>query len=377
MADSGVIDTPHIDGSLGSTTEDFKKIKVRNKSYSSKTILGEVSTELKKSTIESQQINISSANKTLNSTIKTSKDGDNANSRPSSQTHSFPETATAPESVEETETNKDDLAEHFEYEFDQYNFEPAYTSLTTQYDADTDDNYYQQPFSSLIQEESSLLLSPSYNFSGLQVTQLTETPRVWDSQQQFLEQVGLKLYMFVPAIVAGSLLSISFWILAMIILRTYGLIRTKIFPHDKNEDLEMCPSNDVKEKCQKDSPSTLQSKEFSVIATNQRVSSLSRQCDCKPNKLLKNTFEEKLSSSSHSFHSSPVSLSSGIGVSERGSGDERDGDRDSRDSSSRDSVCDHHHDSQGHSHCRRCRRWSEKHSEHENIPPECKNHRQR
>ena len=171
MADSGVIDTPHIDGSLGSTTEDFKKIKVRNKSYSSKTILGEVSTELKKSTIESQQINISSANKTLNSTIKTSKDGDNANSRPSSQTHSFPETATAPESVEETETNKDDLAEHFEYEFDQYqyNFEPAYTSLTTQYDADTDDNYYQQPFSSLIQEESSLLLSPSYNFSGLQV----------------------------------------------------------------------------------------------------------------------------------------------------------------------------------------------------------------
>ena len=169
MADSGVIDTPHIDGSLGSTTEDFKKIKVRNKSYSSKTILGEVSTELKKSTIESQQINISSANKTLNSTIKTSKDGDNANSTPSSQTHSFPETATAPESVEETETNKDDLAEHFEYEFDQYYFEPAYTSLTTQYDADTDDNYYQQPFSSLIQEESSLLLSPSYNFSGLQV----------------------------------------------------------------------------------------------------------------------------------------------------------------------------------------------------------------
>ena len=186
-------------------------------------------------------------------------------------------------------------------------------------------------------------------------------------------QVGLKLYMFVPAIVAGSLLSISFWILAMIILRTYGLCTAKLFPKEKNQDLEMCPSKEGKEKCQKDSSPALRSKEFSVISSNQRVSSLSRQCDCKPSKLLKNTFEEKLSSSSHSFHSSPVSLSSGIGVSERGSGD--DGDRDSRDSSSRDSVCDHLHDSQGHSHCRHCRRWSKKQSEHKDIPPECENQR--
>ena len=159
----------------------------------------------------------------------------------------------------------------------------------------------------------------------------------------------------------------------MIILRTYGLCRAKIFPREKNEDLEMCASNDGKGKRQKDSSPTLQSKEFSVIASNQRVSSLSRQCDCKPSKLLKNTFEEKLSSSSHSFHSSPVSLSSGIGVSERGSGDERD----SRDSSSRDSVCHHRHDSQGHSHCRHCRRWNKKQSEHKDIHPECENHRQR
>ena len=79
-------------------------------------------------------------------------------------------------------------------------------------------------------------------------------------------QVGLKLYMFVPAIVAGSLLSISFWILAMIILRTYGLCTAKLFPKEKNQDLEMCPSKEGKEKCQKDSSPALRSKEFSVIS---------------------------------------------------------------------------------------------------------------
>ena len=178
MTDSGVIDIPHMDEpSLGiATEEDFKKIKVRNKRYQTE----EFSQEQKKSetqTTESQQINISSAAKTLNSTIKTSKDGDNAKSTPSSEAHSFHEpdvitgfNAAPTESVEETETNKDDIAEHFEYEFDHYSYEPAYTSLNTHYETDVDDdNYYQQPFSSLIQEDSSLLLSPSYNFSGLQV----------------------------------------------------------------------------------------------------------------------------------------------------------------------------------------------------------------
>ena len=71
-----------------------------------------------------------------------------------------------------------------------------------------------------------------------QVTPISVSPKAWDSQNEFLQeveslrtpslciklyqvlfQVGLKLYMFVPAIVAGTLLSISFWILAMMIIR--------------------------------------------------------------------------------------------------------------------------------------------------------------
>ena len=177
MTDSGVIDIPHMDETQGITVkEDFKKIKVRNKRYKTEEFSQQELKKLQTQTTESQQINISSAAKTLNSTIKTSKDGDNAISTLSSQAHSFHESdvitgsnAAPTEAVEETETNKDDIAEHFEYEFDHYSYEPAYTSLNTQYETDADDSYYQQPFSSLIQEESSLLLNPSYNFSGLQV----------------------------------------------------------------------------------------------------------------------------------------------------------------------------------------------------------------
>jgi len=129
--------------------------------------------------------------------------------------------------------------------------------------------------------------------------------------------------MFVPAIVAGTLLSISFWILAMIIIRTYGHLRKKLFPSlCTGQDLEMNPSGKHKEV----EPSAVPGKVF----RSDMVTIMSSGREFRPAKLYKKGFDGKFVSSSSSFHSSPVSLSSGIGASERDTGDT--GDTDSRDS---------------------------------------------
>jgi len=161
------------------------------------------------------------------------------------------------------------------------------------------------------------------------VTQIKETPHAWNSQESFLQQVGLKLYMFVPAIVAGTLLSISFWILAMIVLRTYGLLRNKIFGAIKIvEDVEMCNHNNTTVKTVNNYSRQESSESFDGHGRDKSSKFVEdKSCDNSPSKLLKTASDEKLSSSSRScrsFHSSPVSMSSGIGVSERDSGDERD-----------------------------------------------------
>ena len=95
-------------------------------------------------------------------------------------------------------------------------------------------------------------------------------------------QVGLKLYMFIPAVILGILLAVFLWSLAMLALRTFGLIKKKVLS-EKSADLEMFPSR----------PREKISEAVSYSAPPD--------------------FTSRLSSS----HSSPVSLSSGIGVSER------------------------------------------------------------
>ena len=127
--------------------------------------------------------------------------------------------------------------------------------------------------------------------------------------------------MFVPAIVAGTLLSISFWILAMIIIRTYGYLRKKLFPSLCTHDLEMNPSGKQKEaELSSNVPGKIFKSDMDTILSNDR--------EFRPTKHQKKGFDGKRFSSegSSSFNSSPVSLSSGIGASE----DRDTGDTDSR-----------------------------------------------
>ena len=91
--------------------------------------------------------------------------------------------------------------------------------------------------------------------------------------------------MFIPAVILGILLAVFLWSLAMLALRTFGLIKKKVLS-EKSRDLEMFPSQQpdkISEKVSYSGPPG------------------------PPD------FTSRLSSS----HSSPVSLSSGIGVSER------------------------------------------------------------
>ena len=127
-------------------------------------------------------------------------------------------------------------------------------------------------------------------------------------------QVGLKLYMFIPAVVLGVLLAVFLWSLAMLALRTFGLIKSKLLS-DKSSDLEMSPSHA--------SPPSKPS--HHSVEISQKVSYTAPECSPglpapagpagPTGRLANSSFTSQLSSS----HSSPVSLSSGIGVSERSS----------------------------------------------------------
>eukprot|EP00090_Calanus_glacialis_P003364 TRINITY_DN12491_c0_g1_i1.p1 TRINITY_DN12491_c0_g1~~TRINITY_DN12491_c0_g1_i1.p1 ORF type:complete len:367 (-),score=104.18 TRINITY_DN12491_c0_g1_i1:323-1423(-) len=173
-----------------------------------------------------------------------------------------------------------------------------------------------------------------YDFSGLQFSKLSEAPRVWNSQNAFLEQVGYKLYMFIPAGLAGILLGAFLWIIAMIILRAYGVAKKsflRFIQKEDTEDLEMGPSCHAKEseknksEIKKIHPVKKLSRHVcSDYFTSRKVAQLipNEKSSIQKNRLENNEAEK--SASSQSTQSSPVSLSSGIGVSERESGDERD-----------------------------------------------------
>jgi len=84
-----------------------------------------------------------------------------------------------------------------------------------------------------------------FNYSGLQFTKLTETPRIWDAKTAFLEQVWMKLYMFIPAIAAGIFLGIFLWLITIFTIRSYGVLKAWICPsyydshHQPKEGMQM------------------------------------------------------------------------------------------------------------------------------------------
>jgi len=49
--------------------------------------------------------------------------------------------------------------------------------------------------------------------------ELTEPPRVWNAREAFMEQVGMKLYMFIPAAAFGVILGVIIWVCFMFCLR--------------------------------------------------------------------------------------------------------------------------------------------------------------
>lgn len=167
------------------------------------------------------------------------------------------------------------------------------------------------------------VVSLPYDFSGLQFSQLSEHPRVWNSQDAFLEQVGLKLYMFIPAGIAGILLGVFLWIIAMIILRAFGVAKKAVIrfiQKENSEDFEMGPSNNsdvtnIHPESKQMHSDFINSVRVSQLTANEKESI---QKDCIQKRLTEKTVL------SPSTQSSPVSLSSGIGTSERESGDERD-----------------------------------------------------
>eukprot|EP00092_Neocalanus_flemingeri_P019882 GFUD01021535.1.p1 GENE.GFUD01021535.1~~GFUD01021535.1.p1 ORF type:complete len:109 (+),score=16.43 GFUD01021535.1:74-400(+) len=78
-----------------------------------------------------------------------------------------------------------------------------------------------------------------YNFTGLQIYYMENEAEVWNSQEDFKHQVIFKLYMFIPAMIAGILLGIILWIIIMLILRTFKLVKTCTVTNNKDtQDLE-------------------------------------------------------------------------------------------------------------------------------------------
>merc|ERR1719360_433234 len=108
----------------------------------------------------------------------------------------------------------------------------------------------------------------------------------------------------------------------MIIIRTYGYLRKKLFPSlcTQAQDLEMNPSGKHKEAELSNAAEKIFKSDMDTILSSDR--------EFRPTKHHKKGFDEKrfTSEGSSSFHSSPVSLSSGIGASE----DRDTGDTDSR-----------------------------------------------
>lgn len=307
MENVGVIHIPHIeDGLVESSNSSRKEINVRRtgtraKNYKKLKHKNETSKSTRDfSLFRVEGTNALSVKMTTQTTIKSSSElGDSTNSV-HSKTQIQPSATTTEASRWERENNEDT----------ETTLEPALAY---------DDNYYQETLASQFRDGPFVggvaLSEPSYNFSGLQITSLNETPRVWSSHQEFIAQVGLKLYMFIPAVVLGVLLAVFLWSLAMLALRTFGLIKSKLLS-DKSSDLEMSPSHA--------SPPSKPS--HHSVEISQKVSYTAPECSpglpAPPGpagpagpagRLANSSFTSQLSSS----HSSPVSLSSGIGVSER------------------------------------------------------------
>ena len=166
--ESGVIDHEQSIDNIGSH-EDLKKIKSRNRDTNYRNMsLSTMATAQQEqeyvrqpapdiihlNSTESKQFKLSTiSSSTLKTTINASTEDEFAKSNTiQTQSNKFEDKINSMLPQETSEQS----------EFTNQNWDSHYASFDS-YD------YYNQPFSSMFQDESSLLLSPSYNFSGLQV----------------------------------------------------------------------------------------------------------------------------------------------------------------------------------------------------------------
>ena len=166
--ESGVIDHEQSIDNIGSH-EDLKKIKSRNRDTNYRNMsLSTMATAQQEqeyvrqpapdiihlNSTESKQFKLSTiSSSTLKTTINASTEDEFAKSNTiQTQSNKFEDKINSMLPQETSEQS----------EFTNQNWDSHYASFDS-YD------YYNQPFSSMFQDESSLLLRPSYNFSGLQV----------------------------------------------------------------------------------------------------------------------------------------------------------------------------------------------------------------
>jgi len=159
-----------------------------------------------------------------------------------------------------------------------------------------------------------------YNFTGLQMRELTEPPQVWNAREAFMQQVGMKLYMFVPAAVCGVILGIIIWVCFMFCLRVYGRFKQHLWGPKSNtkevEDLELKSPIDK-------SPSSWPSSASSTSYDKKKVSDFNKSVVELVHQRRDYSLGEEQQGASvtttgpSSFQSSPKSISSGIGVSEK------------------------------------------------------------
>jgi len=95
-----------------------------------------------------------------------------------------------------------------------------------------DEEYYQYNY-----EDGNIKIP--FNYSGLQSRGLTVVPRAWDAKVAFLEQVGMRLYMVVPAMAGGLLLGLIAWFCTIFIIRSWGIMKVKVFGGAGKEEYKL------------------------------------------------------------------------------------------------------------------------------------------
>jgi len=79
-------------------------------------------------------------------------------------------------------------------------------------------------------------------FQGLEVREVAEVPHLWDAKESFVEQVGSKLYMFIPSAILGFIIGLLFWVVCLLILRTFGVFKKaviRVFKKEKVDDMDL------------------------------------------------------------------------------------------------------------------------------------------